>query len=104
MVLCVWGVVCLFGSLLKPRVGTAKGRSQEPLKKNSLEKDPSTFERRSHQMERWRVQEKWKAEKWRVKYRKRKMVEEVQRAHQKFGEVRKVALSLSDYGTEMAPR
>ena len=39
--------------------------------KRSQEKDPRTFEGRSHQVERWRVQEKCKEEKWKRKKKKK---------------------------------
>ena len=41
-------------------------------KKNTQEKDPSTFEGRSHQAERWRVQEKRKERKWKKRVKRKK--------------------------------
>ena len=85
---------------------TGRGRTQGPLKKtarvgtlkphktarvrtleeNSLEKDTSNFEGRSHQVERWRVPVKRKEEKWKKRKKKKKkvvlrseMVEKVQK-------------------------
>ena len=106
-----------------------RGDWQETKRRNSQEKDPSTFEGRSHQVERWRVQEKRKEEKWKKRKKKKEMVEEVQRDHHKsehdeneerqqgkgkqkmckthqseatLGEVWEVALSPTDFGAEQA--
>ena len=54
------------------------GKGPSTFEENSQGKDSSTFEGRSHQAERWRIQEKWKEEKRRkrekktVKHRNRK--------------------------------
>ena len=75
---------------LKPQIETAWVRTQELLK------ETATFQGRSHQVERWRIQEKRKEEKWKKRKKRKKkekeegevqkkeMVEEVQRAHHKF--------------------
>ena len=56
----------------KKRVKTTRERTQRPLKENSLGGDPGTSEDRSHQVERWRVQEKRKEEKWKKRKKKKK--------------------------------
>ena len=50
----------------------SQGKDPKIFEGNSQEKDPSTSEGRSHQVERWRVQEKWKEEKWKKKKQKTK--------------------------------
>ena len=117
----------------KKKSKNSQGKDPKTFEENSHFKDPSTFEG-SHQVERWRVQEKrkegkrkqekkmecravtwWKKckelimglsliAKERPKEEGRQKGRETPQSKECFGEVWKVALSLSDCGTELAVR